>query len=193
MKLEFDEYMPCGGQKIEALVHATLRAKAGRILSCKTPKCHTQHKEWFKATREEVKAYIRVWKRFSSLRPWADSGCLLPQWDACAVAHLREHGKMPVREWVEKYWKWVIHDAEIDNNTEVQRLAATYAVIVQHLQCKEEEIAELENAKIKGTSSEEDDSRLLDYKKSRNAIEAKREARRVRLRSLKMSLAARKH
>lgn len=175
MRLEFYEHMPCAGLKIESLVHATLHAESWTVVRCKTKKCKTQHMEWFTATTEEVEDYIHFWKRFSNLRPWAESGALLPEWDALAVEHLCTYRDMTVREWIDRYWERVLRDAEIESNPEVQALEARLRLILEELSSVRDEIGRLESAKCRRSKpNEEADADLLRTKWEMNDLESKR-------------------
>ncbi|KAI0011115.1 hypothetical protein F4779DRAFT_637855 [Xylariaceae sp. FL0662B] len=51
-----------GAFKVEKLVHATLREKQMLVIECRS--CEVCHKEWFRATRNEVETTIKAWIKF---------------------------------------------------------------------------------------------------------------------------------
>ena len=80
-ELVFKAHIPHAMQRIEALVHTTLRAER-RVEDPPCAKCEKRHNEWFEVEEDRARKTVELWQLFSLQQPYNNFGRLDTFWSA---------------------------------------------------------------------------------------------------------------
>ncbi|KAJ4395842.1 hypothetical protein N0V93_000056 [Gnomoniopsis smithogilvyi] len=104
----FREYMPCAAERIESLIHQTLR-EYRRIEDPVCRPCQRRrggrggaHDEWFEIGVEEARQVVRSWALFSGQRPYDSFGAPVEFWAQKAEQEREAKNSLGLRKWLDR-------------------------------------------------------------------------------------------